>query len=207
MSFWNKILAAMALTVVLGAPAFADGTPGQRVNRGPEPVRAHQPVPPEPGCYLIENGQAWSCPARPVAPAPVTRTTGKPCCGTVTRRVVKEHPPVVTKRTVTHRTATPTRTVTTTRRTAPPTRVTTRRAEITEVRLDTASFSGGVGNGVDGGYYGGGGAIFISSGRSYSGVLTHSASHFTFRSRGGKKWRGGGGGGCGCMGGGMGGGD
>jgi hypothetical protein len=85
--------------------------------------------------------------------------------------------------------------------------VITHRAQSTEVRLDTASFSGGVGNGVDGGYYGGGGAIFISSGRSYSGVLSHRASHFTFRGhRGGKKRRGGGGG-CGCMGGGMGGGD
>ena len=209
MSFWNKTLAALALTVTLSVPAFADGTPGQRVNRGPEPVRAHQPVPPEPGCYLIEDGKAWSCPARPAAPAPapVKRTEGKPCCGTVTRRVVKEHPPVVTKRTVTHRRATPTRTVTTTRRTAPPKRVITHRAQSAEVRLDTASFSGGVGNGVDGGYYGGGGAIFISSGRSYSGVMSHSASHFTFRGhRGGKKRRGGGGG-CGCMGGGMGGGD
>ena len=201
MSFWNKSLAALALTVTLSAPVFADGTPGQRVNRGPDPVRAHQPVPPEPGCYLVENGTAWSCPARPVKPAAPTvkRTAGQPCCGTVTRRVVKEHPPVVTKRTVTHRKAVPTRTVTTTRRTAPPTRVVTRQAQSTEVRLDTASFSGGVGNGVDGGFYGGGGAIFISSGRSFSGVLSHRASHFTFRRYGGGKKRGGGGGGsCGC---------
>lgn len=200
MSFWNKTLAALALTVTLSAPAFADGTPGQRVNRGPEPVRAHQPVPPEPGCYLVENGTAWSCPARPakMAAPTVQRTAGKPCCGTVTRRVVKEHPPVVTKRTVTHRKATPTRTVTTTRRTAPPTRIVTRQAQSAEVRLDTASFSGGVGNGVDGGFYGGGGAIFISSGRSFSGVLSHRASQFTFRGhRGGGKRRGGGGG-CGC---------
>ena len=57
MSFWNKTLAAIALTFTVSAPAFADGTPGQRVNRGPAPVQAHQPVPPEPGCYLIENGQ------------------------------------------------------------------------------------------------------------------------------------------------------
>lgn len=210
MSFWNKILAMMALTMTLAAPVFADGTPGQRVNRGPEPVRAHAPVPPEPGCYLIEGGKAWSCPARPTtpAPAPIKRTAGEPCCGTITRTVVKEHPPVVTKRSVTHRTAHPQRTVTT-RRVATPTRVTTRRAASTEVRLDTASFGGGVGNGVDGGYYGGGGGVFISSGRSYSGVLSHSASSFTFRGhrRGGKRRRGGGGGGCGCMGGGMGGGD
>ena len=45
MSFWNKTLAAIALTFTVSAPAFADGTPGQRVNRGPAPVQAHQPVP------------------------------------------------------------------------------------------------------------------------------------------------------------------
>ena len=135
-----------------------------------------------------------------------------PCCGTVTRTVVKEHPPVVTKRSVTHRTAPPQRTVTrrattTTHRTAPPRRVATRRVETTGVQLDMASFSGGVGNGVDGGFYGGGGAVFISSGKSYSGVLSHGASRCTFRGHRGGKRRGGGGGGCGCMGGGMGGGD
>lgn len=206
MSLWNKVLAGIALTLTFSAPAFADGTPGQRVNRGPAPVQAHQPVPPEPGCYLIEDGKAWSCPARPVQ-APVTQAEkqakAKPCCGTVTRTVVKQHPPVVTKRSVTHRSA-PQRTVTqratTTRRTAVPRRVATRQVETTDVRLDMASFSGGVGNGVDGGFYGGGGTVFISSGRSYSGVLSHGASRFTFRdNRGGKR---GGGGGCGCMGGG-----
>jgi len=201
MSFCNKILVGIALTLALGAPAFADGTSGQRVNRGPAPVQAHQPVPPEPGCYLVENGRAWSCPARP-AEKPVQQASAKPCCGGITRTVVKEHPPVVTKRTVTHRTAPPQRTVS--RRA-----VTTQRAVRTssEVRLDMASFSGGVGNGVDGGYYGGGGGIVISSGRSYSGVMSHSASSFTFRSKRRGKRRGGGGGGCGCMGGGMGGGD
>ena len=211
MSFWNKISAIAAIMALFSAPALADGTPGQRVNRGPQPVQAHQPTPPEPGCYLIEDGRAWSCPARPVQ-QPVQKAAAKPCCGTITRTVVKKHPPVVTKRSVTHRTAPPQRTVrrtaTTTRRTAPPRRVETRRAASTEVRLDMASFSGGVGNGVDGGYYGGGGGIIISSGRSFSGVLSHSASSFTFRGhRGGKRRRGGGGGGCGCMGGGMGGGD
>jgi len=210
MSFCNKILAGIALTLTLSVPAFADGTPSQRVNRGPVPVQAHQPVPPEPGCYLVENGKAWSCPARPVQ-KPVQQAAAKPCCGGITRTVVKQHPPVVTKRTVTHRTAPPQRTVTrqttTTRRAAPPRRVETRRATSNEVRLDMASFSGGVGNGVDGGYYGGGGGIVISSGRSYSGVLSHGASRFTFRNRGGKRRGGGGGGGCGCMGGGMGGGD
>lgn len=195
MSFWNRLLAGLALAVTLSVPAFADGTPGQRVNRGPEPVRAHQPVPPEPGCYLIENGKAWSCPARPTQahPAPVKKASATPCCGTTTRTIVKEHPPVVTKHTVMHRTAPPQRSVqrravTTTRRQAP---------APAAVRLDMASFSGGVGSGVTGGYYGGGGGVFISSGRSYSGVLSHSASNFTFRGQRGGKRRGGGGG-CGC---------
>lgn len=197
MSFCNKILATIALTLTLAAPAVADGTPGQRVNRGPAPVQAHQPAPPEPGCYLIEDGKAWSCPARPVEKPIQKAATNKPCCGTLTRTVVKKHPPVVTKRTVTHRAAPPQQTVT--RRA-----VTTRRAVQTssDVRLDVASFAGGVGNGVGGSYYGGGGAVFISSGHSYSGVMSHSASSFTFRHRRGGKRRGGGGGGCGCMGGG-----
>lgn len=214
MSFYYKIALGVVAALTLSAPSFADGTPGQRVNRGPAPVQAHAPTPPEPGCFLIEGGKAWSCPARTQhqvrtttahnptpSPCAVNPHTGKPC-NAVTRRVVKQHPPVVTKRSVTHRTAAPQRTVTH--------RSTVRRAETrrsNEVTLDMASFSGGVGNGVDGGYYGGGGAVLISSGRSYSGVLSHSASSYTFRSgrRGGK--RRGGGGGCGCMGGGMGGGD
>jgi len=196
MPFYNKLLAGLALATVFSAPAFADGTPGQRVNRGPAPLEAHQPTPPEPGCYLIEDGKAWSCPARSVQKAPVIhkQTTAKPCCGTVTRTVVKEHPAVVTKRSVTHRTAQPRSTVT--RRA-----VSTRRAvqAPSGVQLDMASFSGGVGAGVDGGFYGGGG-IVIAGSSSSSRVLSHSASRFTFRSghRGGKKRRHGGGGGCGC---------
>lgn len=203
MPVWNKILAVIAMSALFAAPAFADGTPGKQVNRGPAPVQPHQPVPPEPGCYLIENGQAWSCPplkAHKPAPAPTPaihqpRATNKPCCGTFTRTVVKEHPPVVTKRTVTHRSA-PQQTVR--HRT-----VTTRKTvhEPAEVRLDMASFSGGVGNGVDGGFYGGGGgAIILASGRSFSGVLSHGASAFTFShgKRGGGNKRYGGRGGCGC---------
>lgn len=194
MSLWNKISAAFALSVLFALPAFADGTPGTRVNRGPEPVQAHQPTPPEPGCYLIEDGQAWSCPARPTQQPthqPVTQTANRPCCGTFTRTIVKEHPPVVTQRTVTHRQA-----PTVTRQTSS----TVRRVETaSEVRLDMASFSGGVGNGVEGGFYGGGGGIIITGGSSFS-VLSHRASSFTFqhRHRGGggkKRWRGGG---CGC---------
>lgn len=193
MSFWNTSLAMLAASVLFAAPAFADGTPGQRVNRGPEPVQAHQPTPPEPGCYLIEDGQAWSCPAKPVtkpATKRATKTSSKPCCGTFTRTVVKEHAPVITQRTVTHRKA-PSITRETTR--------TVRKTETSsEVRLDMASFSGGVGNGIEGGFYGGGGAVVITGGSSFS-VLSHRASSFTFQHRyrgGGKKRRRGGG--CGC---------
>lgn len=213
MSFWNKVFAPLAVAALFAAPALADGTPGQRVNRGPAPVVAHQPTPPEPGCYLIEGGTAWSCPARPTqqAPSPVQKvhkqTAHQPCCGSFKQTIVKQHPPVVTKRTVTHRSAPVTR-----RAVQRPTRTvrTVQRVErSSDVQLDLASFSGGVGNGVDGGFYGGGGgAVIIGGSRSFSGVLSHSASSFTFRSRGGGKKRRGGGGGCGkCMGGGMGGGD
>ena len=212
MSFWNKMFAPLAMVALFAAPALADGTPGKRVNRGPAPVVAHQPTPPEPGCHLIEGGKAWSCPARPAhhAPQPVQKvhkkTTHQPCCGSFKQTIVKQHPPVVTKRTVTHRSAPVThRTVQRPTRTV---RTVERFERSTDVQLDLASFSGGVGNGVDGGFYGGGGgAIIIGGSRSFSGVLSHSASSFTFRSRGGGKKRRRGGG-CGkCMGGGMGGGD
>ena len=211
MPFYYRFLSMMGVILILTLPAFADGTPGKPVNRGPEPVKAHKMIPPEPGCYLIEDelGPAWSCPARQTIkahPAPViTKTkTSTPCCGSVTRTIVKEHPPVVTKRIVTHRKA-PTRTVTRTH-TRHPVR-TVQRVETSTVQLDMGSFSGGVGAGIGGDFYGGGGAVIITGGKRYSGVLSHSASSFTFRShRGGKKRRGGGG--CGkCMMGGMGGGD
>ena len=205
MSIWNKVFATFAISALFAVPAFADGTPGKRVNRGPAPVVAHQPTPPEPGCYLVQDGQAWSCPARPThapqqAPKIHKQSAQQPCCGSFKQTIVKQHPPVVTKRTVTHRSAPVTRR--TIHRQAQAVRTVERS---TDIQLDLASFSGGVGNGVDGGFYGGGGAIVIGSGRSFSSVLTHSASSFTFRSRGGgkKKRRGGG---CGkCMGGGMGG--
>ena len=190
MPLYNKLLAGLALATVFSAPAFADGTPGQRVNRGPAPLEAHQPTSPEPGCHLIEDGTAWSCPARPVQRAPVIhkQTMAKPCCGKVTRTVVKDHPTVVTKRSVTHRTAQPRSTVTRRPVQAP-----------SGIQLDMASFSGGVGAGVDGGFYGGGGTVIAGSSSS-SRVHSHSASRFTFRSghRGGKKRRHGGAGGCGC---------
>ena len=207
MPFCDRFIAVLGLIVILSLPAFADGTPGKPVNRGPVPVKAHKMVPPEPGCYIIEDelGPAWSCPARKtVAPHPtplVTKTkTSTPCCGTVTRTIVKEHPPVVTKRIVTHRKAPTTRTVTRTH-TRHPVR-TVQRVETSAVQLDMGSFTGGVGAGVGGDFYGGGGAVIITGSKRYSGVMSHSASSYTFRShrsyRGGGKKRRGGGGGCGC---------
>lgn len=211
MPFYYRFTAILGLIIILTLPAFADGTPGQPVNRGPEPVRAHKMTPPEPGCYLIEDahGPAWSCPPLRTAtphPAPVIRQsktktkTSTPCCGTVTRTIVKQHPPVVTKRMVTHRKA-PTRTVTRTQTRHPVRKV--QRVETRTVQLDMGSFSGGVGAGIGGDFYGGGGAIIITGGKRYSGVMSHSASSYTFRShrshRGGKKRRRGGGGSpCGC---------
>ena len=208
MPFCNKILAIAALSALFAAPAFADGTPGRQVNRGPAPLQAHTLTPPEPGCVLIENGTMWSCPApqtrRTHTPAP---TYHPPRQTAQTTHTVRRSAPTVTRQTYTR-----TRPATTSvRRSAPTTtrRVTTssRTASASSaVTLDLASFSGGVGNGVDGGFYGGGGTIFIAGSNRFSGVLSHSASSFTFRQRrhgGGKR---GGGGGCGCMGGGMGGG-
>ena len=209
MSFWNKLFAPLTVATLFAAPAIADGTPGQRVNRGPVPVVAHQPTPPDRGCYLIEGGNAWSCPARPTqhTPKPVQKVhkqaAHQPCCGTHTRTIVREHPPVITKRIVTHRSAPVTH-----RTVQQPNRTVQRATRSSDVHLDLASFSGGVGSGVDGGFYGsGGGAVIIGSSRSFSGVLSHAASSFTFRSRGGGKKRRRGGGCNSCMGGGMGGGD
>ncbi len=149
MPICNKTLILTATLALFTAPVFADGTPGQRINRGPAPLQAHNMAPPEPGCVLIE-GNTWSCPAPQRAVQQTTQTV---------------------------------------RRSAPST-----------LTLDLASFSGGVGNGVDGGFYGGGGIIILGGDRRFSGVLSHAASAFTFRQR--RTHRSGGGAGCGCMGGG-----
>ncbi len=53
-------------------------------------------------------------------------------------------------------------------------------------RFDFGGFTGGVGSGVGGGYYyGGGGTVILNNAPRYSGVLSHRASVFTFRQRGG----------------------
>ncbi|MCF6329026.1 MAG: hypothetical protein L3J02_04420 [Henriciella sp.] len=178
MPIYNKILIFTAMLALFSAPVFADGTPGQRINHGPAPLQAHNMPPPEPGCVLIE-GNTWSC------PVPKTRYTHAPSQTTRTTQTVRRSAPTTTRRTYT-RTVPATTTTRRTRTVAAPSTLT----------LDLASFSGGVGNGVDGGFYGGGGIIILGGDRRFSGVLSHAASAFTFRQRRG------GGGGCGCMGGG-----
>ncbi len=190
MPICNKILAIAAMAALFSAPVFADGTPGQQINRGPAPLQAHNLTPPQPGCVLVE-GNAWSC------PVPQTRYTHAPRQTTRTTQTVRRSAPTTTRRTYT-RTVPAT---TTTRRTATRTRTVAAPSALT---LDLASFSGGVGNGVDGGFYGGGSTVILGGDRRFSGVLSHAASSFTFRQR---RTHRGGGGGCGCMGGGMGGGD
>ena len=207
MPICNKILAIAAMTALFAAPVFADGTPGQRVNRGPAPLQAHNMTPPEPGCVLVE-GKMWSC------PVPQTRYTHAPSrTHTAPRRQVQQTTQTVRRSAPTTTRRTYTRTVpatTTTRRTRSAARTRTVAAP-SALTLDLASFSGGVGNGVDGGFYGGGGTIVLGGERRFSGVLSHAASSFTFRQRRSHRGGGGGGGGgCGCMGGmggGMGGGD
>ena len=165
MSLWNKIAALITALTLFAAPSFADGIPGQKVNRGPTPLKAHKMTPPEPGCVLVE-GNKWSCPVPAArfthAPAPkyhaapVTRTTS-------TRTYTRTHAPTVTRRAVATRTV----------------------ATSQEIKLDMGAFNGGVGAGVGTEFYGGGGTIIIGGGKRYSGVLSHAASRFTFRHRGG----------------------
>lgn len=72
MPFCNKLLAAAAMTALFAAPTFADGIPGQKVNRGPSALQAHTMTPPEPGCVLVNGGTQWSC------PVPQARFTSAP---------------------------------------------------------------------------------------------------------------------------------
>ena len=211
MPIWKKISAALAVSALFVAPAFADGTPGKRVNHGPAPLQAHAMTPPEPGCVLVEGGKAWAC------PVPQARFTHQPTSHRSTTRTTSSHGTHYGHRTNDHGSshghshtsshgADHGHTHGTTHRVVSSSS-SSHRVVDTGVKLDVASFSGGVGNGVDGGFYGGGGGIFIGGGKSYSGVLSHAASQFTFRQRGGKKrghggkrggHHGGGGGGCGC---------
>lgn len=114
MPFCNKLLAIAAASALFAAPTFADGIPGQKVNRGPSALQAHTMTPPEPGCVLVNGGTQWSC------PVPQARFTS-------------------THNTTTHRAA-PTRRATTTTRSAPTAvRTTTRRAPTTTTRTASAT--------------------------------------------------------------------
>jgi len=208
MSVWNKIAAIALLGGVLTAPAFADGVPGQQVNRGPAPLKAHAMTPPEPGCVLIE-GNKWSC------PVPAARFTHAPAATRTTRAVptrtyaarpatrsystsTRTQAPAQRTYTTSTRTHAPVqRTYTTTTRTQAPT-VTRRATSSTrtyastsrsvavrpqQMTVDISGFSGGVGAGLGGEPVFGGGTVFFGGDKRYSGVLSHGASAFTFQQR------------------------
>lgn len=212
MPIYNKFFAAAVVSTLLAAPVFADGVPGQVVNRGPAPLTAHGKTmtPPEPGCVMTTSGH-WSCPVPDARftdrhrttttthhHAPAVQRTVVP----TTRRITRSAP-MTTTRTVTHAAPTVTRTTrsvpTTTRtvtRSAPTTRrvATTNRtvsapapartlASSSAVTLDMGAFTGGVGNGVGGGFFGGGGTVFFGADQRFSGVLQAPASRFTFQQR------------------------
>ncbi|MEM1086270.1 MAG: hypothetical protein AAGH90_00955 [Pseudomonadota bacterium] len=202
MSVWNKFAAFALVGGLLSAPVYADGVPGQSVNRGPAPLKATAMTPPEPGCVLVE-GNMWSCPVPAArfthAPtttrhAPVTRTTStrtytQPTTRTYTTSSRTHHAPVTT-RTVTRSAPTVTRRSTSSRTVSAPV---TRRVVSApqQMKIDIAGFDGGVGAGLGGEPVYGGGTIFFGSDRRFSGVLSSSASVFTFqqRKRGGGKGR------------------
>lgn len=59
-----------------------------------------------------------------------------------------------------------------------------RRAAAPAASYDFTGFDGGVGAGIDGGYYGGGGGFIVSgTGPRFSGVLNSRAAAFTFQHR------------------------
>ncbi|MEM5515830.1 hypothetical protein WNY37_02640 [Henriciella sp. AS95] len=176
-------LAALAGSLALfAAPAVADGYANRPVNKGPSPLKASELTPPEPGCYLVDaETDTWSCPPLPQkAQSTSTRTyidesktrtyvnrytTGGECCGD-TRPTPR---PVVTSR--------------------PP--VLVERG----MRINISGFNGGVGSGVDGGYYGGGGGFAYASASSSASATSYAAASLTFRGGfrgGGKKHKGGG---------------
>ena len=176
MSVWNKIAAIFLVGGLFSAPALADGVPGKQVNRGPAPLTAKMMTPPEPGCVLVE-GHKWSCPvpAARFTHAPVTTTRHAPVHRTYTT-TSRTHAPPVPRR------ATSTRTVS-----APVTRRVVSAPQ--QMKIDISGFDGGVGAGLGGEPVYGGGTIFFGSDKRFSGVLSSSASVFTFnqRKRGGGK--------------------
>lgn len=99
MPICNKLLAAAAMTALFAAPTFADGIPGQQVNRGPSALQAHTMTPPEPGCVLV-NGNQWSCPvpqARFTSTHSATTHRAAPTRTASTMRTTTHRAPTVTR--------------------------------------------------------------------------------------------------------------
>lgn len=205
-----RLAALVGALALFSAPALADGYADRPVNRGPTPLKAHDPTPPEPGCYLIDAASdTWSCPPLPQKSASTvtTRTVSAPAhqpatYGATTRRYVDESK----TRTYVNRYTTGGECCGGTPRPAPPPPppVVVQKTRIERgMVIDIAGFDGGVGSGIDGGYYGGGGGFAYASASSSASAFSSASAALTFRGgfKGGGKHRGGkkrGGGGCGC---------
>ena len=153
---------------LFAAPALADGYPDRPVQRGPAPLTAQAPSQPHPECELI-GGADWYCP-------PATR---RYIDESKTRHYVRRY----TTGGKCCGTA------------PPPVRQVSAPQGLT---IDVTGFNGGVGAGVNGGYYGGGGTVIAYARASSSARAFVSASAAT-RFRGGFTY--GGGGGCNVCGG------
>ncbi|MEM7493638.1 MAG: hypothetical protein AAF296_09670 [Pseudomonadota bacterium] len=173
MSALNKIAVLVFAGGLLSAPVFADGVSGQKINRGPTPLKAHTMTPPEPGCVLNAQGK-WSCPIPPARFTNVAPTQ-------------KHYTTTTHHNTARHHTST-SRSYTTTRRSHAP--VVTRRvvSAPTTMTIDTSGFTGGVGVGLGGEpvYGNGTGFVVVQSGERFSGLSSRRNFAFSSRKRGGK---------------------
>lgn len=209
MSNYNKLAALVAVSGLITVPVYADGIKGKKVNHGPAPLSAqsqHALTPPEPGCVLVD-GATWKC---PVPKAHFKHKPQRTQTSTATTTHYGHRTQDHAQQTHTHAHAHHGQVKRTYRTVSQPTTTTTRRVvsqgQRTVARAsglvltDQAGFTGGVGTGIEGGFYGGGGGYVVSGSSGGSYVLGHSASRFTFNQRGGGKKGHGkkGGGGCGC---------
>ena len=180
MSKRYSLAVCTAAIVCLAGQAGADGYAGRSVQRGPEPLRAQVMHQPAPDCELV-GGDDWYCPpaethVRRYVDESQTRhsvvrySTGGSCC-------LQAAPPPPPMRTVVYKQPAP-----------------------RDLSIDISGFTGGVGSGVDGGYYGGGGGVFVYASANASASASASASmRFSFKGGfKGKRGKGkkGGGGGC-----------
>ena len=184
MSKWNIFAAFLLGAAMFAGPAAADGKTKRYYKPGPTALNI-------------------------TCPTGYTKDKHDRCVRTVTPRAITTCPQGYTKTTNGQcvRQVTQTRPVP---RPAPRPVPQPRPAPVQQVSLDLGSFTGGVGAGIDSGFYGGNGFIPIGPSRSFSGVLDAPAAAFTFnrraqtrtRGRSGSRSRGGhgykGGGGCRC---------